>query len=98
MRQGETQESEEGHRYPPEGRAAGGACRRQIRDSTAGVLEAFKRILDADKLAIHAEDRLLIIPWPSVKYVELIPPPLTVPFGTVQKARIVGRTEDVNPR
>jgi hypothetical protein len=70
----------------------------QIRDSTAGVLEAFKRILDADKLAIHAEDRLLIIPWPSVKYVELIPPPLTVPFGTVQKARIVGRTEDVNPR
>jgi hypothetical protein len=66
----------------------------QIRDSTAGVLEAFKRIMDADKLAIHAEDRLLIIPWPSVKYVELIPPPLTVPFGTVQKAKIVGRAED----
>ncbi len=68
----------------------------QIRDSTAGVLEAFKRIMDADKLAIHTDDRLLIIPWPSIKYLELIPPPITVPFGTVQKARLVGRSEDVN--
>ena len=67
----------------------------QVRDSTIGVLEAFKRIMDADKLAIHADDRLLIIPWPSVKYLELIPPPITVPFGTVQKARIVSRSEDV---
>jgi hypothetical protein len=67
----------------------------QIRDSTAGVLEAFKRIMDADKLAIQTDDHLLIIPWPSVKYLELSPPPLTVPFGTVQKARLIARTDDV---
>jgi hypothetical protein len=62
----------------------------QIGNSTAGVLEAFKRIMGADKLAIQAEDRLIMIPWSSVKCLELMPPPITTPFGTIQKARLVG--------
>jgi hypothetical protein len=61
----------------------------QIRDQGAGLLEAFKRIMEADKLAIQTEDRLLVIPWGSVQHIEFSPPPPTAPFGTIQKARIV---------
>jgi hypothetical protein len=61
----------------------------QVRDSTAGVLEVFKRIMEGDKLAIQTEDRLIIIPWASIKHVELSPAPAATPFGTIQKARVV---------
>lgn len=61
----------------------------QVRDSSAGLLEAFKRIMEADKLAIQTEDRLLFIPWASIEHLELTPPPATTPFGTIQKARIL---------
>ena len=62
----------------------------QIRDSTAGVLEAFKRIMEADKIAIQTEDKLIMIPWASVQHIEFSPPPATTPFGTIQKARVLG--------
>jgi hypothetical protein len=61
----------------------------QIRDQGAGLLEAFKRIMEADKLAIQTEDRLLVIPWASVQHIEFSPPPATTPFGTIQKARLI---------
>ena len=61
----------------------------QIRDSGAGLLEAFKRIMEADKLAVQTEDRLIVIPWASVQHLELNPPPATTPFGTILKARII---------
>jgi hypothetical protein len=61
----------------------------QIRDSSAGLLEAFKRIMEADKLAIQTENELLVVPWASVQYIELSPPPAATPFGTIQKARLV---------
>ena len=59
----------------------------QVRDSSAGLLEAFKRIMEADKLAIQTEDRLLMIPWASVQHLEISPPPAATPFGTIQNAR-----------
>jgi hypothetical protein len=61
----------------------------QIHDQGAGLLEAFKRIMDADKLAIQTDDRLLLIPWSSVQHIDFSPPPATTPFGTIQKARVV---------
>jgi hypothetical protein len=62
----------------------------QIRDQGAGLLEAFKRIMEADKIAIQTEDKLIMIPWASVQHIELRPPPPTTPFGTIQKARVLG--------
>ena len=61
----------------------------QVKDAGAGLLEAFKRIMAGDKLAIQTEDRLLIIPWSSVQHAELSPAPAATPFGTIQKARVI---------
>jgi hypothetical protein len=61
----------------------------QIKDQGAGLLEAFKRTLEADKIAIQTEDKLIMIPWVSVQHIEFSPPPATTPFGTIQKARVV---------
>lgn len=62
----------------------------QIKNSTAGVLEAAKRILEADKLVIHTPERILIVPWSSVKYVEASSVPgSALPFGVIKDARVV---------
>jgi hypothetical protein len=60
----------------------------QIKNSTAAVQEAMKRIMESDKLVIEAEGRLHIIPWASVKQLEVTPVPPALPFGTIKNARI----------
>ena len=62
---------------------------KQVKDSTAAVMEGMKRALEADKLAIEADGRLLLIPWSSVKYVEVTPVPPALPFGAIRNARLV---------
>ena len=52
----------------------------RVRGAGAGLLEAFKRIMEADKLAVQTDDRLLVIPWATVEHLEMIPPPATTPF------------------
>jgi hypothetical protein len=42
----------------------------QIKNSMAALMEATKRLLEADKLVIHTEERVIVVPWASVKYVE----------------------------
>ena len=60
----------------------------QIKNSTAAVLESMKKALESDKLVIEAEGKLIIIPWASIKHVEVTPPPAAVPFGSIKGARI----------
>ncbi len=60
----------------------------QIKNSTAAVMEAMKRMMESDKLVIEAEGRLVVIPWTSVKHVEVTPVPPAVPFGAIKGARI----------
>jgi hypothetical protein len=60
----------------------------QIKNSPAAVLEGMKRAMESDKLVIEAEGRLVVIPWASIKHIELTPLPPAVPFGAIKGARI----------
>jgi hypothetical protein len=60
----------------------------QIKNSTAAVLESMKKALETDKLVIEAEGKLVIIPWSSIRHLEVTPPPPAVPFGSIKGARI----------
>jgi hypothetical protein len=47
-----------------------------------------KKALESDKLVIEAEGKLVIIPWASIKHLELTPAPPAVPFGSIKGAKI----------
>ena len=54
------------------------------------LVEMSKRILEADKLSLRTEQRLIIIPWSSVKYVEATAvPAAALPIGVIKGARRV---------
>jgi len=62
----------------------------QIKNSLGALVESLKKMLEADKLVIEAEARLIVIPWSSVKYVEASAvTAAALPFGTIKGARIV---------
>lgn len=61
----------------------------QIKNSPAAVLEGIKRAMESDKLAFEAEGRLMVVPWASVRYVEIAPAPAALPFGVIKGARII---------
>jgi len=61
----------------------------QIRNSSAAVLEGIKKIMESDKLVIEAEGRLIVIPWSSVRQLEVSPVPAALPFGAIKNARVV---------
>jgi hypothetical protein len=63
----------------------------QIKNSTAAVMEGIKKIMETDKLVIEAEGRLLVIPWTSVKQLEVTPVPPAMPFGAIKGAKIVAQ-------
>ena len=61
----------------------------QIRNSGAAILEGIKKIMESDKLVLEADGRLIVIPWASVKQLEVAPVPPSLPFGAVKNAKIV---------
>jgi hypothetical protein len=62
----------------------------QIKNSAAALIEGVKTILSSEKLVIQADDRVMILPWSSVKYVEATAiPGAALPFGAIKGARIV---------
>lgn len=63
----------------------------QIKNSTAAVLEGIKKVMETDKLVIEAEGKLLVIPWSSVKQLEVTPVPPALPFGAIKGAKIVAQ-------
>lgn len=60
----------------------------QIKNSTAAVIEGIKKIMETDKLVVEAEGKLLVIPWSSVKHLEVTPVPPALPFGAIKGAKI----------
>jgi len=63
---------------------------KQIKDSTGALIEAGKRIMESDKLVIQTEQRLIIIPWSSVKYIEAAAVvAAALPFGAIKGATIL---------
>jgi hypothetical protein len=61
---------------------------KQIKDSGAGILEAMKKVLEADKLTLEVSGRLIVVPMAGVQYIELSPVPSALPFGVIKGARI----------
>jgi len=69
----------------------------QIKNSTGALMEAMKRLLESDKLAIEADGRLVVIPWASVQHVEATPVPSALPFGAIKGARVVKTAPAARP-
>ena len=63
----------------------------QIKNSTAAAMEGFKKVMETDKLVIEADGRLLVIPWSSIKQLEVTPVPPALPFGAIKGAKIVAQ-------
>jgi len=62
----------------------------QIKNSTGALVEISKRILEADKLVIQSEQKVIIVPWSSVKYLEASAiPAAALPLGAIKGARIM---------
>lgn len=62
----------------------------QIKNSMGALVEAAKTILEADKLVFQTEDRVVIVPWTSVRFVETASvPAAALPFGTIKGGRII---------
>jgi len=62
----------------------------QAKGSVGAMMEGIKRALEADKLVIETDDRVIVIPWSSIRQVELTPVVAgTLPFGAVKNARII---------
>lgn len=62
----------------------------QIKNSMGALVEIAKRILEADKLVIHTEEQVIIVPWSSVQYIEASAvPPAALPLGAIKGAKIM---------
>ena len=62
----------------------------QIKNSMGALVEAAKRLLEADKLVIHTDEKVVIVPWASVQHVEASSvPPAALPLGVIKGARIM---------
>jgi hypothetical protein len=62
---------------------------KQLKHGGTAVLDAFRRLMESDKLTIEADGRLLVIPWNSVKYLELNPVPSSLPFEVIKGASVL---------
>ena len=66
----------------------------QVKNSTAGIVEGIKRILESDKLVIQTDEQVIVVPWSSVKFLETASVPATVlPFGAIKGARVAPSPE-----
>ncbi len=62
----------------------------QIKNSMGALVEAAKRLLESDKLVIHTDEKVVIIPWASVQHVEATSiPPAALPLGVIKGAQIL---------
>jgi hypothetical protein len=62
----------------------------QIKNSMGALIEAAKRLLEADKLVIHTEEQVIIVPWSSIQYVEASAvPSAALPLGVIKGARVL---------
>ena len=62
----------------------------QIKNSMGALVEASKRLLEAEKLVIECDGKVLVIPWSSVKYVEATAvPEAALPVGSIKRANVL---------
>jgi len=62
----------------------------QVKGSVAAMMEGMKRALDSDKLVIEADGRVIVVPWCSIRQIEVTPIVAgTLPFGAIKNASVV---------
>jgi len=61
---------------------------RQSGTDAATILANIKRAIEADKLVLEADGDLLVIPFKSVKYVQVSPAPARLPTGILRQAHV----------
>jgi len=61
---------------------------RQSGTDAATILANVKKAIEADKLVVEADGDLLVIPFKSVKYVQLSPAPARLPSGILRQAHV----------
>jgi hypothetical protein len=59
---------------------------RQIADSDASAAARIKDALEARHIVIEAEGALIVIPFESVKYLQVYPAPKKLPSGVIRGA------------
>ena len=66
----------------------------QIKNSTGALVEGIKTLLAGEKLVVQTAEKLVIVPWSSIKYVDAsVVPATALPFGVIKGARIVESSE-----
>ena len=62
----------------------------QIKNDSVALIEALKRMLEADKLVIQTDEHVLVVPWSSVQHVEASAVVWTaLPLGSIRGARVM---------
>jgi hypothetical protein len=57
------------------------------------LVEALKRLLEGDKLVIHTEQQIIVVPWSSVHHLEASSvASAALPLEVIKGARIVSST------
>jgi hypothetical protein len=59
---------------------------RQVADSDASAAARIKDALEARHIVIEAEGALIVIPFESVKYLQVYPSPKKLPSGVIRGA------------
>ena len=63
---------------------------KQIKHSMAALMDSIKSALDSDKLVLEIEGKVTVIPWSSIKLIQVTGVDTkALPFGAIKGAEIV---------
>lgn len=58
-------------------------------EDALNVASQIKEVLSADQLMLELEDRLLVIPFQNVQYIEVAPSPDKLPSNAIRNVRLI---------
>jgi hypothetical protein len=58
-------------------------------EDALNIASRIKEVLSADQLMLELEDKILIIPFQNVEYIEVAPTPEKLPSNTIRNVRLI---------